>query len=253
MAKLIFLGTSNAISAENHENTHMVLVGEQRIVLIDCPNSPVMRFQNASVDFTGLTDLVLTHFHPDHVSGVPQLLMNMWLMGRRNSLTVHGLQHTLDRVENLMGLYGWSEWPNFFPVVFHRLPELPFASVIACEEFSLLAVPVQHFIPTIGLRIEFTFSHKVLAYSCDTEPCAQVIQLASGADILVHESSGALPGHSSAEQAGQAARKAEVGQLYLIHYPTGQFASGNPVAEARRQFEGPVTLAEDYMVLDFDR
>ncbi len=253
MAKLIFLGTSNAISDENHENTHMVLVGQQRIVLIDCPNSPIMRFQNASVDFAGLTDLVLTHFHPDHVSGVPQLLMNMWLMGRRNPLTVHGLPHTLDRVENLMGLYGWKEWPNFFPVVFHRVPEQPMAAVLACEEFSILAVPVQHFIPTIGLRIEFTASNKVLAYSCDTEPCAQVIQLASGADILLHESSGALPGHSSAAQAGQAARQAEVGQLYLIHYPTGQFASGNPVAEARLQFEGPVTLAEDYMVLDFDR
>ena len=253
MAKLIFLGTSNAISDENHENTHMVLVGEQRIVLIDCPNNPIMRFQNASVDLSRLSDIIVTHFHPDHASGVPQLLMNMWLMGRHQPLTIHGLPHTLDRVESLMGLYGWKEWPNFFPVLFHRVPEQPMASVLASEEFCITSGPVQHFIPTIGLRIEFTSSNKTLAYSCDTEPCAQEIQLASGADILVHESSGALPGHSSAAQAGQAARKAEVGHLYLIHYPTGQFASGNPVAEARQQFEGPVTLAEDYMVLDFDR
>jgi ribonuclease Z len=112
---------------------------------------------------------------------------------------------------------------------------------------------VQHFIPTIGLRIEIASAKKkILAYSCDPEPCEQVIQLATGADILVHESSGALPGHSSAAQAAQAARKAEVGSLYLIHYPTGQFASGDPVGEARQQFEGPVTLAEDYMVLDFE-
>ena len=252
MAKLIFLGTSNAISDENHENTHMVLVGKERIVLIDCPNSPIIRFQNANVDFTRLSDLVLTHFHPDHVSGVPQLLMNMWLMGRHDPLTIHGLQHTLDRIENLMGLYGWSGWPGFFPVTFHRLPEQVLAPVIECEEFRILAVPVQHFIPTIGLRIEFVSAMKTLAFSSDTEPCAQLTQLAAGADILVHESSGALPGHSSAAQAGQAARKAEVGSLYLIHYPTGQFASGNPVAEARQQFEGPVTLAEDYMVLNFD-
>ena len=251
MAKLIFLGTSNAISDENHENTHMVLVGEERIVLIDCPNNPIIRFQNANVDFTRLSDLVLTHFHPDHVSGVPQLLMNMWLMGRRESLNIHGLQHTIDRIENLMGLYGWSEWPNFFPVVFHRLPEQPLAPVMACAEFRILAVPVQHFIPTIGLRIEFASSKKSLAYSCDTEPCPQLTQLASGVDIFVHESSGAIPGHSSAAQAGQAARKAEVGSLYLIHYPTGRFANGDLLADARQQFEGPVTLAEDYMILDF--
>ena len=45
MAKLIFLGTSNAISDENHENTHMVLVGEKRTVLIDCPNNPFHAFR----------------------------------------------------------------------------------------------------------------------------------------------------------------------------------------------------------------
>ena len=252
MAKLIFLGTSNAISDEQHENTHMVLVGEQRIVLIDCPNSPIMRLQHAGVDITRLNDIIVTHFHPDHASGVPQFLMNMWLMGRHASLTVYGLQHTLDRIESLMGMYGWSEWPHFFPVVFQRLPEKAGTPVIESEEFRILATPVQHFIPTIGLRIEFAASGKTLAYSCDTEPCPQVKQLAEGADVLIHESSGAIPGHSSAAQAGEAARQAEVGALYLIHYPTGQYAAGNPVAEARSRFEGPVTLAEDNMALEFN-
>ena len=100
--------------------------------------------------------------------------------------------------------------------------------------------------------MEFLESKKVVAYSCDTEPCDQVIRLAEGADLLIHEASGELPGHSSAAQAGRAARQAEAGGLYLIHYPTGQFASGNLISEARQQYEGPVTLAEDYMALDLD-
>ncbi len=252
MAKLIFLGTSNAIPDENHENTHMILVGEKRVVLIDCPNSPVIRIQKAGVDITDLSDLILTHFHPDHVAGVPQLLMNMWLMRRFKSLTIHGLKHTLDRIENMMGLYEWSKWPGFFPVLFHRVPEQPLVPVIECEEFRVLASPVQHLIPTIGMRMEFVQSKKILAYSCDTEPCESVTRLAEGADVLVHELAGALPGHSSAAQAGEAARLAEVGRLYLIHYPTGQFASSDLLDEARSQFRGPVTLAEDYMRLDFD-
>jgi ribonuclease Z len=175
----------------------------------------------------------------------------MWLMGRHQPLNIHGLPYTLDRVEKMMGLYGWSEWPDFFPVAFHRLPDQALVPVIECAEFRVLASPVQHFIPTIGLRIEFVASGKILAYSSDTGPCVQELQLAAGADILVHEASGALPGHSSAAQAGQAARQAGVGSLVLIHYPTGQFATGDPLAQARRQFDGPVTLAEDYMVLDF--
>ena len=252
MTKLIFLGTSNAIPDENHENTHMVVVGEMRTVLIDCATSPILRLQKVGIDFNNLTDLILTHFHPDHVAGVPQLLMNLWLLGRRRPLDIYGLHYTLDRIEDLMRSYGWSEWPNFFPIVFHRLPSEEMTTVLECEEFRILSSPVQHFVPTTGLRIEFSKSNKVLAYSCDSEPCPQILRLAGGADILVHEASGALPGHSSAEQAGEAASQAEVGALYLIHYPTGEFASGDLVARARRQFEGPVTLAEDYLTLEFD-
>ena len=121
MSKLIFLGTSNALPSEEHENTHMVLVGEKRTVLIDCPNSPLQRFQNADVNYKALSDLILTHFHPDHVSGVPQLLMSLWLMGRHEPMDIYGLAHTLDRIENLMGLYNASKWPGFFPLFFHRL------------------------------------------------------------------------------------------------------------------------------------
>jgi ribonuclease Z len=252
MAKLIFLGTSNAISSEDHENTHMVLVGGKRTVLIDCPNSPFLRFKKAGVDFNSISDLIVTHFHPDHVSGVPQLLMNMWLMGRIPPLKIHGFKHTIERIENLMDLYKWSEWPDLYPVEFHRLPEQVRVSVLDCEEFRILTSPVQHFIPTMGLRIEFASSKKIVAYSSDTEPCAQVTELAEGADVLVHEASGALPGHSSAKQAGEVARQAEVGSLYLIHYPTGPFASGDLVTEARLRFDGPVVLAEDFMELDFE-
>jgi ribonuclease Z len=252
MAKLIFLGTSNAIADEEHENTHMVLVGEKCTLLIDCPNNPIPRFRKAGVDFNSLSDVILTHFHPDHVSGVPQLLMNMWLMGRVQPLNIYGLQHTLDRIESLMGFYGWTEWPGFFPVRFQRLPEEELIPVLECDDFNVLASPVRHFIPTLGLRIKFAGSGKVMAYSCDTGPCAQVVKLADGADILVHEASGVFLGHSSAAQAGETAREAKAGALYLIHYPTGQYASGDLVAEAQEKFSGPVTLAEDYMVLDFD-
>ncbi|MBE3120575.1 MAG: hypothetical protein IMZ50_17705 [Candidatus Atribacteria bacterium] len=44
-----------------------------------------------------------------------------------------------------------------------------------------------------------------------------------------------------------ATAQAEVGAQYLIHYPTGQFAAGDLLSEARTQFEDPVTLAEDFV------
>ena len=116
--KLIFLGTSNAIPDEDHENTHMAVVGEDRFVLIDCVNNPIVRIKQAGLDVHKLADLILTHFHPDHVSGVPSLLMNSWLLGRSAPLQIYGLEHTLERVEKMMDFYEWCTWPNFFPVSF---------------------------------------------------------------------------------------------------------------------------------------
>jgi ribonuclease Z len=251
MPKVVILGSSNAIPTTDHENTHMVVIGEERMVLVDCVSNPILRLEKAGLDFNDLTDLVLTHFHPDHVSGVPLLLMDMWLMGRRKPLNIYGLHHTLDRIEDLMGFYGWAEWPEFFPVAFYRLPAQEMTTVIDCPDFRVFSSPVRHLLPTIGLRFEFNHTNKVMAYSCDTEPCAQVVRLAEGADTLIHESAGATRGHSSAAQAGEIASQAEVGKLYLIHYPTGKYAGGDLVAEARQRFQGDVKLAEDFMVLDF--
>jgi ribonuclease Z len=251
MSKLIILGSSNAVSSKDSENTHMVLVGRERTVMVDCVNNPIHRLEQAGVDFNDLTDLILTHFHPDHVSGVPLLLMDMWLRGRQKLINIYGLHYTLDRMESLMSMYSWESWPNFFPVAFHRLPASERTPVLDCDEVSIFASPVHHLIPTIGLRFELKQSQKVLAYSCDTEPCMEVVHLAEGADVLIHEATGAMRGHSSAEQAGQIASQAEVRKLYLIHYPTGNYTNQNLIAEARQAYQGEIDLATDFMTLDF--
>ena len=250
MAKLVVLGSSNAVASNQSENTHMALLGGDRNVLVDCVNNPLRRLMEYGVDHENLTDLILTHFHPDHVSGAPLLLMDMWLRGRRKPIDIYGLHHTLDRIEGLMAMYSWADWPDFFPVTFHRLPLTELVPVLESDALRILASPVHHLIPTIGLRFEFKHSEKVIAYSCDTEPCAEVVRLASGADVLFHEASGESIGHSSAEQAGEIARQAEVSALYLIHYPTGEFNNGDLVAEARRKFSGELKLATDLMTLE---
>lgn len=252
MPKLIFLGTSNAIPDEKHENTHMVLVGKERIVLIDCAGSPVVRLRQAGVEPASITDLILTHFHPDHISGVPSLLMDSWLLGRQQPLNVYGLGSTLDHLEKMMELFGWNSWLGFFPVYFHPLPLQEMSCLFSDAELSVFASPVKHLIPTIGLRIEMPQTHKVLAYSSDTEPCPQVARLASGASVLVHEATGVATGHSSSAQAGAIAQEAEVSSLYLIHYQTGgSYRPEELIAEARTSFSGPVVIAEDFMQLEF--
>ncbi|MBN1148452.1 MAG: MBL fold metallo-hydrolase [Anaerolineales bacterium] len=251
MPKLIFLGTSNAVPDENHENTHMAIVEQGRFVLIDCVNSPTVRIKQAGLDFHQLTDLILTHFHPDHVSGVPSLLMSSWLLGRSTPLRIYGLQYTLERVEKMMDFYEWRNWPGFFPVSFHPTPAQELATVLESGGMHIRASPVHHMVPAIGLRVEFTPSGKTLAYSCDTEPCSEVVRLAQDADVLIHEATGASLGHTSAAQAGEIAARAGARSLYLIHYRTGDYDPRPLVEEARSTFGGPVFLAQDFMQLEF--
>jgi len=250
MTKLIFLGTSSAIPDERHENTYFLVNGENRKVLVDCGNNPIGRLQQAKQNAIDITDLILTHFHPDHVGSVPNFLMSNWLLRRNHLLNIYGLEYTLERFIKLMELYDWESWPNIFPTKFHYVPEKEMAPILESDELTIHASPVPHILPAIGLRIECRKSGGVAAYSCDTVPCNEVVRLGQGADFLIHEATGAIFGHSSAAQAGEIAKKAGVNTLFLIHYQTGNLDSRVLVNEAEKTFQGPVYLAEDLMEVE---
>lgn len=250
MARLIVLGSAAAVSDDNHDNTHLLLEGENSVVLIDCGSNPVVKLKRFGIHYERLTDLILTHFHPDHVSGLPNLLMHMWLLGRHNPLRVYGLHHCLERTEDMMLAFSWDSWPNFFPVAFHRLTERPNVLVLDNEDFRITAWPVKHYIPTIGLRIEVKSSGKVIGYSCDTEPIPNIIEIGRNADILLHEAAGEGLGHSSAAQAGEIATEAGAQKLVLVHYQVWNTDPTVLVPEAKQTFKGSVELAVDYTVYE---
>ncbi|MCB9133938.1 MAG: ribonuclease Z [Anaerolineales bacterium] len=251
MPKVIFLGSSDAIPSRERENTHFVIVGQTRIVLVDSPNNQsILRLQQAGVDFHDLTDLIVTHFHPDHTLGIPALLLNMWILGRKRPLNLYGLPFTLDRVQAMLNLYDWTTWDDFYPVHFIPISADQLSPTLTCPDFTLLTSPVQHAIPNIGLRVNFK-SGQSFAYSCDTKPCEAVVRLGAGADVLVHEAGGDFAGHSSPRQAGEIAARANAARLLLIHYSTRQLSGAELVAEASAAYTGEVALAEDFMTLAF--
>lgn len=250
MASLVILGTAAAVPDSEHENTHMALVAKQGVVLVDCVGTPTVRLAEAGISLNAISDLVVTHFHPDHVSGIPMLLMGMWLQGRTQPLTIHGLEHCLERVRGTMDFYDWQTWPGFFQVQFHDLPEEEGVQVLEREDFRVIASPVVHLIPTIGLRFESRPEGRAIVYSCDTEPCDALRNLAEGANVLLHEASGANPGHSTAAQAGELAQQAGVKRLLLIHYPLGEAIGRQMLAQAEVSFGASVALAKDLMTID---
>lgn len=251
MAKVMILGSGFAVPDEVQDNTHLLVTQGDHTILVDTASNPILKLRRAGVAFDALTDLVLTHFHPDHVSGVPLLLMGMWLLGRKLPLDIYGLKHTIQRVQAMLDLYELLTWPNFYTVSFHVVADGELSPVIEQEDLRVFASPVRHLIPTMGLRFEFIPQAKVVAYSCDTEPCEEVVRLAHRADVLVHEAAGASIGHTSPQQAAEIARRAETQALYLIHYSQMNAALMKALDEARGIYPGPICLTQDFLPLDF--
>ena len=244
MTKLVVLGTANVIPDEKHGNSHMLLTGSSGSTLIDCGGcNPIVSVKRAGVDPDDVHTLIVTHFHADHVSGLPGFLLSLWVMGRQRSLRICGLRSTLGKCQGMMNLFGWVDWPQFFPVVFVELEMKENVPVLEMPDYRIVASPTRHFIPTIGVRITSTGGRSA-TYSSDTSPCDSVVRLASGADILLHEASGAQVGHSSAAMAGSIARLAGVGRLALIHYDV-KTSSDALMAEAQATFDGEITLTQD--------
>ena len=252
MAKLVFLGTASALAYPGHENSFFVIEGESSAVLVDCAARALQRLQETNVDLDHLHDLIITHFHPDHVSGLPNLLMGMWLLGRKDEFRIHGNAHAIARAQKMMELFEWDTWVGMYPVSFHEIPSQELGLVLENPEFQIRSSPVEHMIPTLGIRVHYRPGEYDLAYSSDTNPIAETVRLADGADILIHEAAGEADGHSTPAEAGEIAARANVKALYLIHYSLqGETPVESLLAKAKKTFQGKVFLAEDLMTIDF--
>ncbi len=147
-----------------------------------------------------------------------------------------------------MTAFHWEEWTGFYPVAFHHLPEREGILVRENDEFLITASPVRHYVPTMGLRVVAKETGFILAYSSDTVPCDEVVRLAKGADLLLHEATGDEPlGHSSAAQAGAIAQEAGVKALGLIHFHVWEATVDHLIPEAKGTFDGPIFLCKDFM------
>ncbi len=245
MELLTFLGTANAISDENHENSHLLVQSGATNILVDSPGNPISRLLAAGFDPIEITHIVLTHFHADHISGLPLLLMDLWLLKRKAPLKIFGLRTTIEQTKALLALFSWEKWENLYPVEFIEVSDKNETIFIDNSNIKVTSTPVKHLIPTIGIKCEFPKSQKKLVYSSDSEPCSSIQQLAKGVHVLIHEAAGYGVGHSSAQQCGELANLCEVEELYLIHYPTG-IDPETMIFAAKEHFNGKVFIAEDF-------
>jgi len=191
--------------------------------------------------------MILTHAHPDHIYGFPSLVHHLHLTGRTEPLYIYAPAETRRAAGGLLEILDLDK--GF--VVFHVIPERRGHLLIEDDEYLLYTSPTCHGIPSVALRITSRISGRSLVYSSDTGPCPALVDLAQGADILIHEASVMEPSkiHITPWQAAELAERCGVGRLILIHYPQALLEHlQGALIEVHKRYGGEVHLAEVYDV-----
>jgi ribonuclease Z len=227
MIEVHFLGVGAALPAPGQTNCAYLVKAGGTALLIDC--GPAILQQLAAVGLTpgDVTDVFISHRHGDHALGYPMFLLWRRLEGRPGA-------------EPPTVVASAVTWPSLRALWEHSYGELEPDAVRAVElpadrpaehvlrpGVVLRTWPMahSHFAPVLGVRVEV--EGKVLAFTADTTCCDNIVELARGADLLVHDAFDAAtvepartecsPHHCRARDAGVYAQAAGARALALVH------------------------------------
>lgn len=238
MATLHLLGTGAAVSEPHRTTTMLAVENGASLVVIDCGGDAWQRLLAANINPATFSALILTHEHPDHVSGFPLFMEKLWLLGRRDPVPVYGIAPALAQAKRIHDAFDTAAWreEGYPDIAWLEVAHQENALVLADDHWDITASPGVHGVPVVGLRIVDKQGEGVVTYSCDTEAANSIERLATGADILIHEATGAYPGHADAVAAAQVARRANAKRLLLVHLPPAEQLDKVEMQQAAKTF-----------------
>jgi ribonuclease BN (tRNA processing enzyme) len=246
--RLRVVGSSPAMPRPGSACSSYLLQAKAAAVVLDLGNGALAKLQLAT-GYTQVDAIVISHMHPDHFFDLVPLRYGLKYGPAPRTqplplwLPPNGMEKLIELGEYVSGDRGGQ----FFDEVYSMReydPDQPLTIGGIRLRFRL----TRHFITAFAIRAECGGAS--ITYSADTAPCDAVVELAGGSSIFLCEAALGLDmeegerGHSSAEEAGEMARRAGVARLVLTHYSTA-YSPDALVAAAKHRFSGPVELAID--------
>ena len=245
MTELVILGTAASVPDAEHDTVGLLLRGPEGVVLVECGGSPLYKTARLGIDLEQVRSVILTHRHADHIYGLPMLVQGMWIGGREDTLRIYGPEETLQVARQLLALFDLQDGAGAFPIEWRTISRRQGQPVLEMGDVLVRAAPVDHGgLDVRALRFDNAASGRSIVYSSDTHPCASLIELAAGADLLLQEAAGDFSNHTTPAQAADLARQAGVAELALIHYPV-RGVDLETLRQEAAAFPGPVWLAQD--------
>ncbi|MEM2990577.1 MAG: MBL fold metallo-hydrolase, partial [Halobacteria archaeon] len=138
MLRVTFLGTAGALPTTERNPSSILINRKGELILFDCGEGTQQQMMRAKTGMMNLKAIFLTHFHADHVLGIPGLLQTMNFQGRVQPLEIFGPRYAKEFVE-LLSKLGFNE------VAFEvKVSELKPGAVLDRGEYWIEVVKTEH-------------------------------------------------------------------------------------------------------------
>ncbi|MDZ5809831.1 MBL fold metallo-hydrolase [Halorubrum sp. AD140] len=248
--ELTVLGSGSAMPVPERAQAGYLLAEGDRSLLVDCGEGVLHRLAGTETGYEGVSTVLLTHHHLDHVAALLPLLKARWLAGAEH-LEVIGPAGTKSLVDGLLDVHAYLDGRVDLAV-----REVSAARPFAAAGFGVAARETRHSMEGLAYRFsppsaDADPADGPVTLSGDTEAFAGMASFADGSDLLVHDCSFPdgtdVSNHPTPTELGASLAGVDVDTLLLSHlYPhTGgrELEMARSVREAG--FEGDVEVASD--------
>lgn len=276
-SSLVLLGTGGGPTPKSERNAacNAIVVGDATYI-IDAGNGVARQMAFAQLPFNSIRTVGITHHHSDHNADAGTLLHLAWCANLVGPVATFGpapwssmwdsyLAFAHTDIETRKVDEGRPDFGSMVTATDVVDPGLVYED----DRVRITAAWVNHPpIPALAYRIDTEDRSYVI--SGDTTPCDALVELARGADVLVHEvmhvpsidpllqrSNGQrlrehlINSHTSSTDVGAIAARAGVDQLVLSHFVPGSPAVPEEtwLADARTGFDGKIVVGQDLMTI----
>ncbi len=242
MSSLTLLGTGTCQIEHERRASSVLLDLTGTHILFDCGHGVVQRLLEAGVHPNTLRHVIISHFHPDHVSDlIPLFQAGAWSRKDRRTTDLHiygpkGI-HTL--IDSYIHIFGRSafEQPSYSLVV-HEITRDSFR--IDKYDFASISLP-----PAGNHGIRFSWNDKTYALTGDSYFHQQEIDFLRGVDLAVIDS-----GHVGDDEIIALAATSQAKLLVCSHLYRNLDADFLQEQAAKKAYTGKIVIGHDLMSFD---